>query len=221
MASCFEIERLKKTDTKTQKIVFGFIHDAQKLLTNSKYNAYFLIPDIICYITLAFYYIPFTFNICSRNASKHVIKADGKLFKTFEMSKNVSAGDSNGRKSGKCMIKINKTEYSTIGITSDVNNIKHNIWSGTYPHGRTYYLHNSGHAWTVTPTKSGSTMTTQEFKCDAWKDGDIITIEWMTDGKLTYHINDIKVGEISIQKKLTHFLCVSTLAMKQVEFEIV
>ena len=221
MSLCFDVERLKKIDSNTQKIVFGFIHNAEKLLPDSKYNAYFIVPDLICYITLAFYYISFTFNMCSSNTAKYVIKADGKIFKAFGMAKDVSAGDSNGRKSGKCMIKINKTGYSGIGITSDVNNIKLDTWISRYPNGCTYFLHNTGNAWSKTSKKWRSTKAKKVFKCDAWKDGDIITIEWMSNGKLIYHINDIKGGKISIEKKKTYFLCVCTLSFREAELEIV
>ena len=219
MSSSLEVEKLKQIDAKTQKIVFGFIHDAQKLLPDSKHNAYFIVPDLICYITLEFYSIPFRFDISNKGDS--AIEADGKLFNTtpYVSTTDVSVGDSNGRKSGECMIKINKTAFSGIGITSNVNNIKHNDWLGNYAIGSTYYLHNSGHAWSVKAPYSIGPK--QAFKCIAWKDGDIIKVEWNADGMLTYYINDSKVGEISIEKGLTYFFCAATVSHTQTELEIV
>ena len=50
-----EMEQLKKIDKRTQFTVFGFVRDAQILLPSID-NPYYIIPDLVTYVVLNFYY---------------------------------------------------------------------------------------------------------------------------------------------------------------------
>ena len=61
-----QVERLKKIDQRIQFIVFGFIRDAQILLPSID-KPYNIIPDLVTYIVLNFYYQCDYFDTFSKN----------------------------------------------------------------------------------------------------------------------------------------------------------
>ena len=146
--SYFDADKLKSIDSKTQFIVFGFVHDAQNKLFKhlEKNNPYFIIPDLICYIILGFYLSSFRFNIFTKD--KQVVIAEDGTVCRFILDKSVpkdpdcvNIGDSNGRDAGECSLQINKLNYvSAFGITSNVNNILSNKWSWTNPSEESYFI---------------------------------------------------------------------------------
>ena len=55
MAQVINIAEIKKIDTRTKHLLYGFIHNTQTLLPTN--NAYYNIPDLIVHLCLMFYYI--------------------------------------------------------------------------------------------------------------------------------------------------------------------
>ena len=49
------LEEFKLINQRTKDVVFGFVHESQKLLPCES-NSYFLIPDLIIHVCLAYYY---------------------------------------------------------------------------------------------------------------------------------------------------------------------
>lgn len=202
-----DVEGLKKVNHKTQCIVFGFIHMSQALLTGSDSNPYFIIPDLIFYIVLGFYFHgeSFRFSICT-DTMESFIEDNGKMIATDSKSVGyvgkVNLADANARSSGECSIKIIKKALFGIGITSDIKNIYTNKWIWEYPFGNFYYVCTGGTAW-----KKASNSV--QFTYSKLKQGDVIKIEWNTHGLFMCYVNDKKVGEMVFLKDMEYYLCVS------------
>ena len=164
----------------------------------------------------------FSFNTSTPNMD--VITDNGG---TFRASKRLSgfpcAGDSNGRKSGCCMIKVKKLSnaerrWLTFGITTGISNIESNKWIYQWCFQRTdntYYINSDGKGF-----ESGIILA--QFSSSKWNEGDIILMEWNSlMGNLKYEKNNEEMGAMSIKKDLTYYPCVCRSSAGAVEVEIV
>ena len=218
MSAALAVNKLKSIDPKIQSVVYGFIRDAQKMLPADN-NPYYIIPELIIYLVLRFYYLSFRFDICTSNMD--VIKDDGTIFRVLKSRRNeyVNAGDSHGRKSGVCTIKVNKLGYVRFGITTIVRSIETDkglhtpVW---YRAGHTYCA--IGFRERVLGYEVGNPK--EKFKHSGWSIGDVIKMEWTETGILKFYTNDIQIGQIRIAKGLIYYPFVQRYNSDAVELEI-
>ena len=132
---------------------------------------------------------------------------------------SVSGGDSDGRKSGLCSIKLGKCEAGVVafGITSAINNIRTGKWVLDWKKtGQTYYYHNYGHIYDVS---SKGAM----FTGSGWNEEDIILMEWNMDhciGNVKFHKNNEYIGCMPIVMDLMYYPFACSGSGRDVEIEI-
>lgn len=146
------------------------------------------------------------------STDKNIISDNGTLFKvTNNIRGGFSAGDSNGRKTGRCIIKIVKLSPKNmvqIGITSDITNITKKGSANTSDmcymnSGKTYYV------WGSNKAGNGFEVGRRiHFSHSGWTDGDIVRMEWNESGDISYYTNDIFIGKIAVHKDLIYHPCV-------------
>ena len=117
----------------------------------------------------------------------------------------MSAGDSNGRKSGRCTIRIEALSGGTLafGLTTAVSNIRTNKWIHFYMIGRTYYQRSDGYG-----LESGTSSSKFHRHNFGWIVGDLIMMEWSHLGYLQFYRNNVKSGKMNIVSNLTYHPCV-------------
>ena len=215
--SSLELDELKKINPLIQLTVFGYSRRSQKLLSAID-NPYYIIPELVVYTILYFYYQPPAFNVCSIN-DKDVLLNDGKIFSIKSLPMGyINAGDSNGKKTGTFTIKIREMDvWVVIGITSNIDNCKKDKRMHEHVDGKTYFVYgnDTGHGGA---RQSGNKKP--NFRHPGFKHGDAIKIEWNERGEFKAYTNDAEIGTMEIEKGLIYYPCVCRKRRGDVELEI-